>query len=202
MNRRNFLRLLGIGAATAVVAPEMILDPERELWVPGAKKIFDLGATPPMMSLTSPFRIVLPDGTVWNFDGIVKAIAPQVSLDGEILTTLEIQPSGPMTFDEVERPNVQRHGLQLATSMPAHASILGDAAVELRDIELPRLEREVFQVPTPLGADFEEYIPGLRRCSPVTMTLQGSFAPETLSALFDHRPGEPVRAPEKPRRRR
>jgi hypothetical protein len=37
MNRRGFLRLLGLGAAGYV------LDPELALWVPGQKTIFDLG---------------------------------------------------------------------------------------------------------------------------------------------------------------
>lgn len=39
MNRRGFLgRLLG-GVAAAVIAPQLLVDPERELWVPGAKTI-------------------------------------------------------------------------------------------------------------------------------------------------------------------
>lgn len=37
MERRGFLRLFGLGAAG------LVLDPERLLWVPGAKRIFDLG---------------------------------------------------------------------------------------------------------------------------------------------------------------
>jgi hypothetical protein len=38
MNRRGFLQLLGMGAAGAMLGVE--LDPERLLWVPGAKTIF------------------------------------------------------------------------------------------------------------------------------------------------------------------
>lgn len=44
MNRRGFLKLLGM-AATAAVLPDLELDPERALWVPGAKRIFDLGGS-------------------------------------------------------------------------------------------------------------------------------------------------------------
>lgn len=45
MNRRAFVRLLGLGmAATAAVAA---VDPEQLLWTPGAKTIFDLGARQP-----------------------------------------------------------------------------------------------------------------------------------------------------------
>lgn len=47
MERRAFLKWLGLGAATAAVAtvaPELVLDPERALWVPGQKSVFDLGA--------------------------------------------------------------------------------------------------------------------------------------------------------------
>ncbi len=48
MNRRGFLQMLGLGVAGAIVAPEILLtDPERELWVPGAKTTFDLGAIKP-----------------------------------------------------------------------------------------------------------------------------------------------------------
>lgn len=39
MNRRGFLRLLGLSAAGAL-APDLTLDPERALWVPGAKTFF------------------------------------------------------------------------------------------------------------------------------------------------------------------
>lgn len=38
VNRRSFLGLLGLGAAG------LVLDPERALWIPGQKRIFDLGA--------------------------------------------------------------------------------------------------------------------------------------------------------------
>lgn len=41
MNRRRFLGLLGLGAAAA--ASTAVLDPEALLWVPGRRKIFDLG---------------------------------------------------------------------------------------------------------------------------------------------------------------
>jgi hypothetical protein len=44
MQRRRFLQLLGLAGAAAVVGPGLVLDPERALWVPGAKRIFDLGA--------------------------------------------------------------------------------------------------------------------------------------------------------------
>jgi hypothetical protein len=37
MDRRGFLRLLGLGGAA------MVLDPERLLWVPGQKTIVDFG---------------------------------------------------------------------------------------------------------------------------------------------------------------
>jgi len=41
MDRRAFLRVLGLGAAAVAVAPLAAeLDIERLLWVPGAKRIF------------------------------------------------------------------------------------------------------------------------------------------------------------------
>lgn len=39
-DRRSFLRAFGLGAAAAIIAPEVVLDPERALWVPGRKTIF------------------------------------------------------------------------------------------------------------------------------------------------------------------
>lgn len=39
MNRRSFLRVLGLGAAGAAVGA-LELDPERALWVPGQKTFF------------------------------------------------------------------------------------------------------------------------------------------------------------------
>lgn len=40
MNRRGFLQLLGLAALGLAAAPVLALDPERRLWVPGAKTIF------------------------------------------------------------------------------------------------------------------------------------------------------------------
>ena len=43
MNRRSFLTRLGLAAASAAALD--LVDPEKLLWVPGAKTIIDLGAT-------------------------------------------------------------------------------------------------------------------------------------------------------------
>ena len=56
MNRRQFLARLGLGAAA--VAATAVLDPERLLWVPGQKTIFDLGATP---AVDEPFVYLAED---------------------------------------------------------------------------------------------------------------------------------------------
>jgi hypothetical protein len=40
MDRRRFLQLLGLSAAAAAIAPALVLDPERALWIPGAKTYF------------------------------------------------------------------------------------------------------------------------------------------------------------------
>lgn len=53
MNRRSFLSGLFGVAATAVVAPAIIFDPELLLWKPGAKTIFiPSAAIPPEFSST------------------------------------------------------------------------------------------------------------------------------------------------------
>lgn len=198
MNRRSFLRFLGIGAAAAVVAPEMVLDPERALWVPEAKKIFDLGEKPHLPALTSPFRIVLPDGTVWNFDGYVKKVATQAPVDGLFETTLEIQPSGPMTFEGTERTSPRSRVGALTAPVASHLSVNGGAPLELSEIQVPHIARNVFDV-TDVGDDFARYeIGGLKRVGSVEMTISGAFEPDVLRTLFEHQPG----TPEKPRRRR
>lgn len=199
MNRRNFLRFLGIGAAAAVVAPEMVLDPERELWVPGAKSIFDLGAKPPLVLASSPFRIVLPDGTVFSFDGIVRSIAAEAPVDGLLQTRLSIQPTGALNIESSPPKEVRGAGrIPLHASIAAHASFVGGAPVELQDITLPRLERTMHSLPLEPGEEFERYVPGLIRSSPVEMTISGTFEPDVLRTLLNHQP-EPA---EKPRRRR
>ncbi len=48
MNRRHFLNLLGMGAAG------LVLDPERLLWVPGARKIF----IPPVLAVAGSSEVV------------------------------------------------------------------------------------------------------------------------------------------------
>lgn len=50
MNRRSFLRRLGVAASGAALLT--VDDPERLLWMPGAKKIIDLGATKQVLPAT------------------------------------------------------------------------------------------------------------------------------------------------------
>jgi hypothetical protein len=53
MNRRAFLRVLGLGAATAIGVSAGVVDVEQLLWVPGRTTYFDLGAQgPPLVWLT------------------------------------------------------------------------------------------------------------------------------------------------------
>lgn len=49
MNRRSFLTRLGVAA---VGAAALAVDPERLLWVPGAKTIIDFGATKQVLPAT------------------------------------------------------------------------------------------------------------------------------------------------------
>lgn len=62
MNRRSFLQYLGLGAATAAGVAAGVVDPERLLWVPGQKRIFDLGGIQqPLMFHPDAFRLVTKD---------------------------------------------------------------------------------------------------------------------------------------------
>lgn len=63
MNRRGFLKLLGgatatVAAAASGIAGAFSLDPEKALWVPGAKTIF----IPPVRKVVPVQSIVLGDG--------------------------------------------------------------------------------------------------------------------------------------------
>ena len=81
MNRRSFLSMLGVGAAATT------FDPERLLWVPGAKTIF----------VPTPSRILKPIG-VWNghlitADDIVEGSqGPLWQFGGMLMRTVELKP--------------------------------------------------------------------------------------------------------------
>lgn len=53
MNRRSFLARLSTGLAAAVAGAT--IDPERLLWIPGQKAVFDLGARPTLV-IDSPLE--------------------------------------------------------------------------------------------------------------------------------------------------
>lgn len=85
MNRRRFLSLLGLAA------PAMALDPERALWVPGEKSIFDLGASPArVIELGDQFAVEfnwteldkaerIGANTFVSSDWVMKAITEQLT---------------------------------------------------------------------------------------------------------------------------
>jgi hypothetical protein len=56
MDRRGFLRLLGLGGAA------LVLDPERLLWVPGQKTIVDFGG----------IRLAEPGNTLLTIEWIAQ----------------------------------------------------------------------------------------------------------------------------------
>lgn len=87
MRRRTFLSVLG------TLAGGMMFDPERALWIPGQKKIFDLGQH--IHRELDRFRVVFPDGTEYLFDGsFVNTVSEAV---GEYITsTISIVPDGPI----------------------------------------------------------------------------------------------------------
>lgn len=76
MNRRSFLTRLGAAAVGA--AALAIEDPERLLWVPGAKTIIDLGATKQLLPATD--AEVLQHAFIDTFGKIPERLARE--LDG------------------------------------------------------------------------------------------------------------------------
>lgn len=64
MNRRDFLRLVGLGAVGAAAAATF--DPERLLWVPGAKTFF-LPSTKPIV--VGPFGMAFNVGDLITIEG-------------------------------------------------------------------------------------------------------------------------------------
>lgn len=72
MDRRTFLRRVTTGAAAAVAGT--MLDPERLLWVPGAKTIFlpnptIVTAKTIEQAVEEGLMVRYPDGTVWTMRG-------------------------------------------------------------------------------------------------------------------------------------
>ncbi len=69
MDRRSFLRVLALGAASVAIGAT--IDPERLLWVPGAKKIF-LPPAKPVVRFSDHFAV----GDVFVIEGRY-AVNPQ-----------------------------------------------------------------------------------------------------------------------------
>lgn len=89
MDRRSFLSAIGLTAATAV------LDPERLLWVPGAKKIFIPPAPKYFVSVdyckdsAHAMYWIQSNGILWVIDELqARALTKKLPmLDGRTLTT-------------------------------------------------------------------------------------------------------------------
>ena len=90
MNRRHFISVLGLGATLA-------LDPERLLWVPGARKIFIPPPAETVRIRTIYFKsgdvlTIYPDHWMLNYSRIFPGI-PSVSKKPHIFTLRNIRPS-------------------------------------------------------------------------------------------------------------
>ena len=102
MNRRRFLSLLGLAA------PVMALDPERALWVPGEKTIFDLGARPRGIELADPFAVVFPargasvGNTLITPDWVMKEITSSLARNLRFTVLLNGYYSGQLMIEGAE----------------------------------------------------------------------------------------------------
>ena len=94
MDRRTFLRRVTTGAAAVVAGT--VLDPERLLWVPGAKTIFlpnpkIVTAQTIEQAVEDGLQVRYPDGTIWTMRGSMalyggyEALVKQVTRDGGII---------------------------------------------------------------------------------------------------------------------
>jgi hypothetical protein len=90
ISRRGFFKRLGVATAAAVIAAQVgedvlgAIDPERLLWVPGAKKIIDLGSQKLISPAPAPEVKLLTDEDVLR-DFIAKVEAtPHKSVDPEL----------------------------------------------------------------------------------------------------------------------
>ena len=115
MDRRTFLRRVTTGAAAAVAGS--MLDPERLLWVPGAKTIFlpnptIVTAKTIEQAVEDGLQVRYPDGTVWTMRGSMalyggyEALVKQVTREGgTIVPSREWLPHEVLTRDfDVVRP--------------------------------------------------------------------------------------------------
>lgn len=94
MDRRTFFRLVTTGAAAAVAGT--MLDPERLLWVPGAKTIFlpnpkIVTAQTIEQAVEDGLMVKYPDGTIWTMRGDMalyggyEALVAQVTREGGLI---------------------------------------------------------------------------------------------------------------------
>lgn len=80
MNRRGFLKLLCLAATGAALAPVLELDPERLLWVPGAKTFF-LPSEPVLWNVHAPQFLLTPD---WVTREALMVLKSNLNIVGQI----------------------------------------------------------------------------------------------------------------------
>lgn len=202
MNRRGFIAALTTGIAGLLARPGIAFDPERELWVPGEKTIFDMGASVEKF-LKETYRITLPDGTTWTFQGIMTNLQLTAPLEGLMTYEVDVTPTGPLTIDssrsEHRRPAIKEdypyiaHGMRVEQLGPAECADLkvlteargivqGTEFVNIAEIQVPRLEREPgFEIRDPKTEEVVEHVPGLKRMG--NMHISGYFNLEIEEAL-------------------
>jgi hypothetical protein len=187
MNRRTFLQILGAAGVAIVATPQAVV-----------ARALDPTVGPPLVPITpavpsgmQTIRITFPDGTAWQMQGFVTSQTVDCPIDGVSESTVQFQPTGPCEcLDESYKPegNVTVDGspVKRRRGQPTQrgqvlaptttVSLDGVDVGELQDIQLPRMRAELIDVTrdpafTGMPEDHREYIPGLKRVSPMTFTV-------------------------------
>lgn len=165
MKRRTFLGALG------ALVGGMVLDPERALWVPGQKKIFDLGQHAPLLG--ERFRIVFSDGTEYAFNGILRQVWSESVTDGQLITDISITPVGPVNISSRALLIREEQSVAMA-AQPSRFFVEGEPFGKVVEIAVPTLERSVIEVG-------DRSVPGLQRLG--NINISGHFSSEALEGL-------------------
>lgn len=191
MNRRSFFGALATIIGGALAPKADLFDPERALWIPGEKTIFDVGASTQKAiaeKLTGDltrWRIQFPDGTAMTFEGILSHIEANGGADGFVNLDVSVRPTGAPTFEQLPKGEYSMQPMERGALYAPGGTILsrGSEQFEITEIEPPRIERQRMDVTTFMDSEprFEEM--GLKRMTDLRFSL--NFDPTTGPDVLD-----------------
>jgi hypothetical protein len=182
MDRRAFLKLFGVGAATAIVAPQLLApEPERRIWQVGfgaTRDVHGVGAVYSGQMAALYHAIALEHRATWDaaarsfgydapgwdasplqemYDEIAAKAADNLASYGKRIGARDITFNKPAPWDHVEADRQYRiYSGKLTDMRPSHSvlitSITSNADLPPHREPLPYPERGVYHIETPKRA--------------------------------------------------